>query len=127
IILLIPFFLTCKRLLLVMVCLTISRLGFGFRIAHFGSNPRPRSSPHELGCNRPVKKHRRVPMLPKVSWQACFVFAVLAAFLGGTYLEAQNQQVAATLSGAITDPTGLALRGAKVTLTSVQNGVIRHF
>src|ERR1700722_10804563 len=66
-------------------------------------------------------------MLSKVRWQACLVLAVLGSFLGGTYLEAQNQQVAATLSGAITDPTGLALRGAKVTLTSVQNGVIRHF
>ena len=66
-------------------------------------------------------------MLRKVGWQACFVFAVLAAFPGGTYLEAQNQQVAATLSGAITDPTGLALKGAKVTLTSAQNGVTRHF
>ena len=47
-------------------------------------------------------------MLRKVGWQVCFVFAVLAAFLSGSYLEAQNQQVAATLSGAITDPTGLA-------------------
>ena len=66
-------------------------------------------------------------MLRKVGWQTCFVFAVLAAFLGGTYLNAQNQQVAATLSGTITDPTGLALKGAKVTLTSPQNGVTRHF
>ena len=66
-------------------------------------------------------------MLRKVGWQACFVFAVLAAFLSGSYLEAQNQQVAATLSGAITDPTGLALKDAKVTLTSSQNGVTRHY
>src|SRR5580704_2619494 len=66
-------------------------------------------------------------MLRKVGWQACFVFAVLAAFLSGSYLGAQNQQVAATLSGAITDPTGLALIGAKVTLISAQNGVSRHY
>ena len=66
-------------------------------------------------------------MLRKVRWQACFVFAVLAAFLSGSYLEAQNQQVAATLSGAITDPTGLALKNATVTLTSAQNGVTRHY
>ena len=35
--------------------------------------------------------------------------------------------MAATLSGAITDPTGLALKGAKVTLTSPQNGISRHY
>jgi len=66
-------------------------------------------------------------MLGKVRWQTCFVLAVLASFLGGTNLEAQNQQVAATLSGAITDPTGLALKNAKVTLTSAQNGISRHY
>ena len=66
-------------------------------------------------------------MLAKLRWHACFVLAVLASFLCGYNLEAQNQQVAATLSGAITDPTGLALRGARVTLTSTQNGIIRHF
>lgn len=56
-------------------------------------------------------------MLRKVRWQACFVLAVLAAFLSGSYLEAQNQQVAATLSGAITDPADFPLKDAKVTLT----------
>ena len=66
-------------------------------------------------------------MLREVRWQACFVFVVLAAVLSGCYLEAQNQQVAATLSGAITDPTGLALKDAKVTLTSAQNGISRHY
>src|ERR1700758_3199809 len=66
-------------------------------------------------------------MLRKVAWKACFVFAVLAAFLSSSYLEAQNQQVAATLSGSVTDPTGLPLKDAKVTLTSAQNGVSRHF
>ncbi len=66
-------------------------------------------------------------MLSKARWQACFVLMVLGSFLGGTNLEAQNQQVAATLSGAITDPTGLALKGAKVTLTSAQNGITRHY
>jgi len=66
-------------------------------------------------------------MLGKARWRAYFVLAVLAWFLGGTNLGAQNQQVAATLSGAITDPTGLALEGAKVTLTSAENGITRHF
>ena len=66
-------------------------------------------------------------MLSKVRWQACLIIAVLAAFLSGSYLAAQNQQVAATLSGTVTDPTGLSLKDAKVTLTSTQNGVIRHF
>jgi Carboxypeptidase regulatory-like domain/TonB dependent receptor len=66
-------------------------------------------------------------MLAKARWQACFVLAVLAWFLGGTKLEAQNQQVAATLSGAITDPTGLVLNDAKVTLTSAQNGITRRY
>ena len=49
------------------------------------------------------------------------------AFLSGSHLEAQNQQVAATVNGAITDPTGLALKDAKVTLTSAQNGISRHY
>jgi Carboxypeptidase regulatory-like domain/TonB dependent receptor len=66
-------------------------------------------------------------MLGKAGWRAYFVLAVLAWFLGGTNLEAQNQQVAATLSGAITDPIGLALRDAKVTLTSAQNGISRRY
>src|SRR5580700_5625072 len=66
-------------------------------------------------------------MLRKVRRQVCFVFAVLLAFLAGSYLEAQNQQVASTLSGAITDPTGLALKDAKVTLTSSQNGISRNY
>src|ERR1700685_1183541 len=66
-------------------------------------------------------------MLRKARWQACFVLAVLVSFLGGTNLEAQNQQVTATLSGAITDPTGLALKDAKVTLPSAQNGSSRRY
>src|ERR1700752_13424 len=66
-------------------------------------------------------------MLRREGWQACFVFVVVAAFLGGSNLKAQNQQVAATVSGTVTDPTGLALKDAKVTLTSAQNGVVRHF
>ena len=32
-----------------------------------------------------------------------------------------------TLSGTVTDPTGLALKDAKVTLTSAQNGIARHY
>src|SRR5579864_1004737 len=66
-------------------------------------------------------------MFRKVGWHAGFVFVALAAFLGGRYLEAQNQQVAATVSGTVTDSTGLAMKDAKVTLTSAQNGVVRHY
>ena len=39
----------------------------------------------------------------------------------------QNQEVAATLSGTVTDPTGLPISGAKVTLKSTQNGVVRTY
>src|ERR1700678_2758235 len=66
-------------------------------------------------------------MSGKVRWQACIVLAVLASFLGGTHLQGQNQQVAATLSGAIADPTGLALKDAEVTLTSGQIGISRRY
>src|SRR5271166_5569753 len=100
-ILLIPSFLPVNACYLLVSRPTIAAL---VSYLSFRTNPRLRSSPRKPGCNRPVKKHRRVPMLRKVRWQACFVFAVLAAFLDGSNLEAQNQQVAATLSGAITDP-----------------------
>ena len=49
------------------------------------------------------------------------VFLTVQPFYG------QNQEVAATLSGTVTDPTGLALSGASVTLTSVQIGVVRTY
>jgi Carboxypeptidase regulatory-like domain/TonB dependent receptor len=39
----------------------------------------------------------------------------------------QNQEFAATLSGTVMDPTGLPVTGAKVTLTSTQNGVVRTY
>ena len=55
------------------------------------------------------------------------VSALLLLWLGTQVLEAQNQQVAATLSGTISDPTGLPLSGAKVTLKSTENGVVRTF
>src|SRR5580698_2759565 len=66
-------------------------------------------------------------MLGKVRWQAYFVLAVLASLLGGTNVQAQNQQVAATLSGAVTDPTGLVLKDAEVTLSSAQIGISRRY
>jgi len=60
-------------------------------------------------------------------WRACAVLAIFGLSLASGNLAAQNQQVAATLSGTVTDPTGLALRDAKVTLTSAQNGVTRRY
>jgi hypothetical protein len=39
----------------------------------------------------------------------------------------QNQEVAATLNGTVTDPTGLPVTGAMLTLTSTQNGVLRTY
>src|SRR5579862_5806235 len=39
----------------------------------------------------------------------------------------QNQEVAATFSGTVTDPTGLPVTGAKVTLRSIQNGIVRTY
>jgi hypothetical protein len=44
-----------------------------------------------------------------------------------TWSYGQNQEVAATLSGTVTDPTGLPVSGAKVTLRSIQNGIVRTY
>ncbi|HXC43302.1 MAG TPA: TonB-dependent receptor [Candidatus Dormibacteraeota bacterium] len=57
---------------------------------------------------------------------------ILASALGLLLLAVQpfygqNQEVAAALSGIITDPTGAPVSGASVTLTSVQNGVVRTY
>ena len=57
-----------------------------------------------------------------------FLLGALALFLlVGTPFYGQNQQIAATLSGTVTDPTGLTMTGAKVTLKSSQNGIIRTY
>lgn len=45
----------------------------------------------------------------------------------GKPLHGQNQQIAATLSGTVTDPTGSTVNGAKVTLRSLQNGIVRTY
>src|SRR5579864_882672 len=52
---------------------------------------------------------------------------VVIALLGCLPVYGQNQEVAATLSGTVTDPTGLPITGAKVTLKSTQNGVVRTY
>lgn len=59
----------------------------------------------------------------------CAVAYVVVSLLllGARPFYGQNQEVAATLSGTITDPTGLPISGAKVTLTSAQNGVVRSY
>jgi hypothetical protein len=62
------------------------------------------------------------------SSRTSFLVGALALFLlAGNPLFGQNQQIAATLSGSVTDPTGLTVTGAKVTLTSPQNGIVRTY
>src|ERR1700721_3243311 len=62
------------------------------------------------------------------SSQTSFLLGALALFLlAGNPLFGQNQQSAATLSGSVNDPTGLSVTGAKVTLTSPQNGIVRTY
>ena len=48
-------------------------------------------------------------------------------FLSTKALRAQNQEIAATLSGTVTDPTTAAVKGARVTLTGTQNGIVRTY
>ena len=62
------------------------------------------------------------------SSRTSFLLGALALFLlAGNPLFGQNQQIAATLSGSVTDPTGLSVTGARVTLTSPQNGIVRTY
>src|ERR1700727_1803836 len=62
------------------------------------------------------------------SSRTSFVLGALALFLlVGNPSFGQNQQIAATLSGSVSDPTGLSVTGAKVTLTSPQNGSVRPY
>src|ERR1700733_208316 len=62
------------------------------------------------------------------SSRTSFVLGALALFLlAGNPSFGQNQQIAATLSGSVTDPTGLSVTGATVTLTNPQNGIVRRY
>jgi Carboxypeptidase regulatory-like domain/TonB dependent receptor len=61
-------------------------------------------------------------------WNCRLLLAVLVLLLlNVTPLFSQNQEFAATLSGSVTDPTGLPITGAKVTLSSAQNGINRAY
>src|ERR1700741_926997 len=53
---------------------------------------------------------------------ACVIFCVVLIFAA----VAAAQVNTATLSGVVTDPQGLAVRGAKVTVTSVTTGASRN-
>jgi len=70
-------------------------------------------------------------MVGKSTWSVCaaiassLLFSALAlVFLSGKPLYGQGSQaITATLSGTVTDPAGLAVSGAKVTLTSPERGI----
>ena len=63
------------------------------------------------------------------SWKLSFVLGALALlFLSGKPLYAQSSTAfTATLSGSVADPTGAAVNGAKVTVTSVELGFSRTY
>ena len=62
------------------------------------------------------------------SWkQIALIGMLMPLLLVISPLFGQNQQVAATLSGTVLDPSGLPLTGAKVTLRSLQNGIVRTY
>lgn len=63
------------------------------------------------------------------SWISCVLLAALTLlFPSGRPVFGQGQQTAtATLSGSVTDPQGLAVASAKVTLTSGQLGISRVY
>src|SRR5580704_17820927 len=52
---------------------------------------------------------------------------VLLVLTGSRPVYGQNQEVAATLNGTVTDPAGLPVNGAKVTLSSAQIGIVRTY
>ncbi len=59
-------------------------------------------------------------------WKLRFLLAALTLlFLGGKELYGQSQAITATFSGTIMDPSGLAVSGAKLTLTSPDRGISR--
>jgi Carboxypeptidase regulatory-like domain/TonB dependent receptor len=62
------------------------------------------------------------------NWNLRFLLGVLALLLaatGQTY--GQGQAITATLSGTVTDPTGQAVSGAKVTLSNSDRGFTRSY
>jgi Carboxypeptidase regulatory-like domain/TonB dependent receptor len=61
-------------------------------------------------------------------WQICALVGIaLFVLIGSQSFYGQNQEVAATLKGTVMDSTGLPINGAKVTLTSAQNGIVRTY
>ena len=61
-------------------------------------------------------------------WQiGALVGIALFVLIGNQSFYGQNQEVAATLKGTVMDSTGLPINGAKVTLTSTQNGIVRTY
>jgi hypothetical protein len=65
----------------------------------------------------------------ELSWKAVFLLcALILLFAGGKPLCGQSSSAfTATLSGTITDPSGAAVNGAKITLTSADLGVSRTY
>jgi hypothetical protein len=61
------------------------------------------------------------------SWTLRFLLVALALlFVGGNPLYGQSSAAfTATLSGRVTDPAGLAVKGATVTLASPEQGISR--
>jgi len=61
-------------------------------------------------------------------WQIGALLGIaLFVLIGSQSFYGQNQEVAATLKGTVMDSTGLPINGAKVTLTSTQNGIVRTY
>jgi hypothetical protein len=60
------------------------------------------------------------------SWNLMFFVGAMALFLlSGNALYGQTQAISATLSGSVIDPAGLAVNGARVTLTSAERAISR--
>src|SRR5580704_7749169 len=72
---------------------------------------------------------RREPMFrSRCVWQIGALLGIaLFVLIGSQSFYGQNQEVAATLKGTVMDSTGLPINGAKVTLTSTQNGIVRTY